>query len=98
DALSLHASLPIFSHQISSELGAEAAPFERVTYEVADAVATVTIARESKLNALDTATITELLRAFLLAKADRSVRAVILTGAGQKAFVAGADIAEMAGL
>ena len=85
-------------HQISSELGAAAAPFERVTYDVADAIATVTIAREAKLNALDTATVTELLRAFLLAKADRSVRVVILTGAGQKAFVAGADIAEMADL
>jgi enoyl-CoA hydratase len=85
-------------HQISTELGADQAAFERVRYETADGVATVTIAREEKLNALDTATITELLRAFLLAKADAAVRAVILTGAGSKAFVAGADIAEMSTL
>ena len=85
-------------HQISAELGAEAAPLERVRYESGDRIATVTIAREAKLNALDTATVTELLRAFLLAKADRDVRAVVLTGAGAKAFVAGADIAEMAKL
>jgi enoyl-CoA hydratase len=85
-------------HQISAELGVEAAPLERVRYESGDGIATVTIAREAKLNALDTATVTELLRAFLLAKADREVRAVVLTGAGEKAFVAGADIAEMAKL
>ncbi len=85
-------------HQISTDLGTEHAPLERVSYEVADSVATVTITREDKLNALDAETITELLRAFLLAKADKAVRVVILTGAGRKAFVAGADIAAMAGL
>ena len=85
-------------HQISTELGAESAPFERVAYEAGDGIATITIAREEKLNALDAATVSELLRAFLLARADRSVRAVILTGAGSKAFVAGADIAEMSSL
>ena len=84
--------------QIASDLGSEAPPFERVRYEFANGVATVTIAREDKLNALDSETITELLRAVLIAKADQAVRAVILTGAGSKAFVAGADIAEMATL
>jgi enoyl-CoA hydratase len=86
------------SHQVASALGASSAPFERITYEAVDRIATVTIAREEKFNALDTSTITELLRAFLLAKADASVRSVILTGAGEKAFVAGADIAEMSTL
>jgi enoyl-CoA hydratase len=84
--------------QIAADLGTEAPAFERVRYEFANGVATVTIAREDKLNALDSATITELLRAFLIAKADGAVRAVILTGAGSKAFVAGADISEMAKL
>lgn len=85
-------------HQIAADLGVEAAPFECVRYEVASRVATITIAREDKLNALNSQTITELLRAFLMAKADQDVRVVVLTGAGSKAFVAGADIAEMANL
>ncbi len=85
-------------HQIAQELGTDRAPFERLRYEVADATAIVTIAREDKLNALDTATITELMCAMLMAKADASVRGVILTGAGSKAFAAGADIGEMASL
>ena len=86
------------AHDLARELGVDVAPFERVTYESADAVAVITIAREDKLNALDSATIGELLRAFLLARADGGIRAVVLTGAGAKAFIAGADIAEMAGL
>jgi enoyl-CoA hydratase len=84
------------AHDLARELGVDFAPFERVTYESTDAVAIITIAREDKLNALDSATIVELLRAFLLARADSGVRAVVLTGAGAKAFIAGADIAEMA--
>ena len=83
---------------IYHSLASDSAPFERVSYEATDGIATVTIAREEKLNALDAATVTELLRAFLMARGDRSVRAVILTGAGSKAFVAGADIAEMSSL
>jgi enoyl-CoA hydratase len=84
--------------EIAGDLGREAAPFEQITYEVREAVATVTIAREAKLNALDSKTIGELLRAVLMAKVDSGVRAVILTGAGPKAFVAGADIGEMSDL
>ena len=69
-----------------------------VDYEVADAIATITVAREAKLNALDLATIGELAAAFASARADGSVRVVVLTGAGGKAFVAGADIEEMSAL
>ncbi len=55
----------------------------------------ITVDRPSKLNALNTATLDALHRAFDEASADPAVRAVVLTGAGPKAFVAGADIAEM---
>ncbi|WDS37290.1 enoyl-CoA hydratase-related protein [Pseudoxanthomonas sp.] len=56
----------------------------------------ITIDRPDKLNALNAATIAALTEAFQVAEADRSVRVIVLTGAGQKAFVAGADISEMA--
>lgn len=59
------------------------------------AVAAVTVDRPDALNALDTATKELLLAAVRELSADDSVRAVVLTGAGDKAFVAGADIAEM---
>ncbi|GAB2501335.1 enoyl-CoA hydratase-related protein [Pseudoxanthomonas sangjuensis] len=62
------------------------------------AVRTLTVNRPDKLNALNAATLDALLAAFDAAAADPAVRAVVLTGAGPKAFVAGADIAEMAGL
>jgi enoyl-CoA hydratase len=62
------------------------------------AVRRLTINRPDKLNALDSATLDALLAAFEGAASDATVRAVILTGAGPKAFVAGADIAEMAEL
>jgi enoyl-CoA hydratase len=62
------------------------------------AIRTVTINRPDKLNALDSATLDALREAFAAAAADTAVRVVVLTGAGPKAFVAGADIAEMAGL
>jgi enoyl-CoA hydratase len=63
-----------------------------------DGVRTITLNRPDKLNALNQATIAELHSAFDAAAADAGVRALILTGAGPKAFVAGADIAEMNGL
>lgn len=55
----------------------------------------ITINRESKLNALNAATLSELHDAFAAAFANDSVGGVIITGAGQKAFVAGADISEL---
>ena len=62
------------------------------------AVRTVTVNRPDKLNALNRATLEALDTAFAEAAADPAVRVVVLTGAGPKAFVAGADIAEMNGL
>src|SRR5690606_9438312 len=61
-------------------------------------IATVTVSRPKALNALNAETLGELLACFEGLEADPSTRAVILTGAGEKAFVAGADIAEMQGL
>jgi enoyl-CoA hydratase len=60
------------------------------------ATAIVTINRPAVLNALDSQTLDELRRAILELKQDESVRVVILTGAGEKSFVAGADIKELA--
>jgi enoyl-CoA hydratase len=62
------------------------------------AVRTLTINRPDKLNALNAQVIADLTEAFAQAGKDESVRALVLTGAGGKAFVAGADIAEMRGL
>lgn len=61
-------------------------------------IQTITINRESKLNALNKATLADLHTAFTAAFTDPQVGGIILTGAGAKAFVAGADISEFAGL
>ncbi len=61
------------------------------------AVRTIVVNRPDKLNALNRDTLNELTLAFAQAAQDDAVRAVVLTGAGDKAFVAGADIAEMNG-
>ncbi len=61
------------------------------------AVRTIVVNRPDKLNALNRETLNELTLAFAQAAQDDDVRAVVLTGAGEKAFVAGADIAEMNG-
>lgn len=65
--------------------------FDDVIYETSAGVATITIDRPDVLNAFTGHTIDELTRAFLLAWSDRSVRAVILTGTGDKAFCVGGD-------
>ena len=62
------------------------------------AVRVLTVHRPDKLNALDAATLDALHRAFDAAAADPAVRVVVLTGSGPKAFVAGADIAQMRAL
>ena len=64
----------------------------------ADGIRTITIHRPDKLNALNAATLDALDAAFADAGNDDAVRVVVLTGSGPKAFVAGADIAEMNGL
>jgi enoyl-CoA hydratase/carnithine racemase len=67
-----------------------------VLYEKKGPIAYVTVNRPKVLNALNTPTWTDIRAAFEVAKADRSVLGVILTGAGDKAFIAGADISELA--
>ena len=69
---------------------------ENVLYEKKGATAYVTLNRPKVLNALNKATIAELSEVFNEARDDAAVRGVILTGAGDKAFAAGADISEMA--
>jgi enoyl-CoA hydratase len=69
--------------------------FETILYELRDGIAFVTINRPDKLNALNDAVIADLDRAVSRIESDDAVRGVILTGAGPKAFVAGADIAEL---
>jgi enoyl-CoA hydratase len=66
-------------------------------FELSDGIARVTINRPDKLNALNTTVIAELGDAVTRVETDAGVRGVILTGSGQKAFVAGADISELAG-
>lgn len=70
--------------------------FENILVDQVEAVAVVTINRPTKLNALNKATLSELHSVFASLNADKNVRAIVLTGAGEKAFVAGADIAEFA--
>jgi len=70
--------------------------FQNLHCETKNHLAYVTIDRPKVLNALSMAVMDELRRAFAAAKDDPEVRLVILTGAGEKAFVAGADISELA--
>jgi enoyl-CoA hydratase len=70
--------------------------FDNLLLERDGAVASITINRPTVLNALNTQTIDELRRAILDLKQDAGVRVVILTGAGEKSFAAGADINELA--
>jgi enoyl-CoA hydratase/carnithine racemase len=70
--------------------------FENLLLEREGAIAIVTINRPAVLNALDARTLDELRRLVLDLKADESARVMILTGAGEKSFVAGADINELA--
>jgi enoyl-CoA hydratase len=70
--------------------------FETLLVERDGAVEIVTVNRPKVLNALNSQTISELERVMVEARADNAVRALILTGAGEKSFVAGADINELA--
>jgi enoyl-CoA hydratase len=71
--------------------------YSTLLFDLADGIARITINRPDKLNALNATVIEELADAVGRLEADVDVRGVILTGGGTKAFVAGADIAELAG-
>src|SRR3954462_671313 len=77
---------------------ATAATLENVLYEKKGAIAYITLNRPKVLNALNTPTWADLATAFHEARDDIAVRGVILTGAGDRAFIAGADIGELAHL
>ena len=69
--------------------------FQSIKLETKNHIAYITIDRPKVLNALNMATMQEIKQAFASIKDDADVRVVILTGAGEKAFVAGADIGEL---
>lgn len=70
--------------------------FKNILVQKTAALAQITINRPKKLNALNKATIHELHKAFDALESDLNIKAIILTGSGEKAFVAGADISEFA--
>jgi enoyl-CoA hydratase len=70
--------------------------YSTLLFDLADGIATITVNRPDKLNALNAAVIRELAAAAARVEQDPAIRGAILTGAGTKAFVAGADIAEIA--
>jgi enoyl-CoA hydratase len=70
--------------------------YQNILVTMDDTIATITINRPNKLNALNRDTIRELHKAFSKLENDKKILAIIITGSGEKAFVAGADIAEFA--
>jgi enoyl-CoA hydratase len=74
----------------------ETMAYENLLYEVKDHIARITFNRPNVLNALNRKTVEELGECLTAARLDDSVRVVILTGSGEKAFIAGADINELA--
>tara|TARA_B110000971_G_C20037170_1_gene515053 strand:- start:2674 stop:3447 length:774 start_codon:yes stop_codon:yes gene_type:complete len=70
--------------------------FENILVQKKERLALITIHRPKKLNALNKATISELNAVFEELEEDENIRVIIITGSGEKAFVAGADISEFA--
>lgn len=70
--------------------------YNNILSEFKNGITTITINRPNKLNALNRATIEELHQALKQANTDKNVKVIIVTGSGEKAFVAGADISEFA--
>lgn len=70
--------------------------YQNIVVDFNDGITTITINRPNKLNALNKATIQELHDAFKAANKDKNTKVIIVTGSGEKAFVAGADISEFA--
>lgn len=71
--------------------------FTQIQYAVADGIATITMHRPEKMNAFTNVMMREMCTAFDLVDADDAVRAVIVTGSGERAFCAGADLTPDAG-
>ena len=69
--------------------------YEHLLFEIKDSIAYITINNPKSLNALNTATLTELNKCLAQLEKRKDARVVIVTGSGAKAFVAGADISEM---
>lgn len=69
--------------------------YQHLLYRTDDGIATITVNRPQAMNILTYATLDELEHAFLAARDDETIRVVILTGVGEKAFIAGADIREI---
>jgi enoyl-CoA hydratase len=69
--------------------------YQNLVFDVEDGVATITFNRPKALNAMNSVTMKELYDAAMRCQTDAAIKAFILTGAGDKAFVAGADISEM---
>ena len=74
------------------------ADLQNLSLSTEGSILTITINRESKLNALNTETLTELKEVFQSIYDDKDIKGVIITGAGEKAFVAGADISQFSEL
>ena len=72
--------------------------FKLIIYEKSEGIATITLNRPEALNAFSKEVVTEIMQALEDVKNDESVRVVVLTGAGEKAFSAGADIKAMVGM
>ena len=70
--------------------------YNNILTEISQGIETITINRPNQLNALNGETIAELSKEFSSAEKDNDVRVIVLTGSGEKAFVAGADIKEFA--
>ena len=89
---------PFTTKQTSVIINGVEMPLENVIYETINSIAHITIDRPHKLNSLNSRTLSEIMDVFSLAASDPQVKAVILIGAGDKAFVAGADIEELSEL
>ena len=72
--------------------------FKYIIYEKSEGIATITLNRPEALNAFSKEVVEEILRALEDVKSDENIRVIVLTGAGEKAFSAGADIKAMAGM
>jgi enoyl-CoA hydratase len=69
--------------------------YNNILFSIDEGIATITFNRPKALNAMNTETMSELMDAVSLCRNDDNIRVIILTGSGDKAFVAGADIAQM---